>query len=237
MPLELCLSFAVLRADLARVTSVFFDPDVLSIFDSTFFQMLLGFPCCFKLFVAFRALLVFGCIQLRIFSALLSQHFLKFLVRVCLIRLFWTFLRDLVIFDLMTLYNLIEPGLIKGPFVWLSLLLNSDRAGTDCLVSLGLHISVQVVDVCHHNLRRSKSSLDEPQRKCVLLVWLDILRVARDLLLTTLRDVWKFRGLRLISKKHIEIVYHWSLVDVVHGLLCLNVFIKCFINLRVINDL
>ena len=88
MLLEIQLSFTLLLADLAWITSVFFDLDVLSILGSAFFQMLLGFPCCFKLFVALRALLVFGCIQLRIFLTLLSQHFLKFLVRVCLIRLF-----------------------------------------------------------------------------------------------------------------------------------------------------
>ena len=86
--LELHLSFTLLRADLARITSVSFDFDVLRIFGSAFFQMLFGFPRRLKLLVALRALFVIGGKLQRIFSALLSQHFLKFLARVCVIRLF-----------------------------------------------------------------------------------------------------------------------------------------------------
>ena len=88
MLLEIQLSFTLLLADLAWITSVFFDLDVLSILGSAFFQMLLGFPRRLKLLITFRTLFVIGCKLLRIFPALLSQHFLKFLVRVCLIRLF-----------------------------------------------------------------------------------------------------------------------------------------------------
>ena len=88
MLLELRQSFAFLLADPARVTSIFLNFDEITTFPPAIFQMSLGFPSRFIPLVTLRALLVFGCIQLRIFSALLSQHFLKFLVRVCLIRLF-----------------------------------------------------------------------------------------------------------------------------------------------------
>ena len=88
MLLEIQLRFAILLADLARIASVFFDPEVLSIFGSAFFQMLLGFPCRLKSLIALRALFVIGCKLQRIFSALLSQHILKFLGCVSLIRLF-----------------------------------------------------------------------------------------------------------------------------------------------------
>ena len=88
MLLKFYLSFTFLLADLAWITSIFFDPDPLSIFVSASLQMPLGFPRRHKLLVAFRTLFVIGCVQQRIIFALLSQHFLNFLVRVCLIRLF-----------------------------------------------------------------------------------------------------------------------------------------------------
>ena len=86
--LELYLRFAFLLTDLARITFIYLDPNPLSIFASANFQMLLGVPCRLKLFIALRALLVLSCVQQRIFLALVSQHFLKFLGPVGVIRLF-----------------------------------------------------------------------------------------------------------------------------------------------------
>ena len=88
MLLKLRLSFAILSADLARVTSVLFDSDILSTFGSAPFQMPLSVPRPLELLVALRALLVLGCIQLRILLALLSQHFAEFPGRVRVIGFF-----------------------------------------------------------------------------------------------------------------------------------------------------
>ena len=86
--LELRLRFAVLHADLARITPVLFDHDTRGTFLSAVSQVPLGVPRRLVLLVALRALLVVGRIQQRIFLALVSQHFLKFPGRVCVIRLF-----------------------------------------------------------------------------------------------------------------------------------------------------
>ena len=88
MLLELGFSFTILGADLARVTSVLFDPDILSTLWSAPFQMLLGVPGPLELLVALRTLLVLGCVQQRILLALLSQHFAEFPARVRLIGFF-----------------------------------------------------------------------------------------------------------------------------------------------------
>ena len=88
MPLKLYLSLVIPGADLARITSVYLDHDTHSTFAPAIPQVPFGFPRSFKPLVAFRALFVIGGKLQRIFSALLSQHFLKFLARVCVIRLF-----------------------------------------------------------------------------------------------------------------------------------------------------
>ena len=88
MLLELVLCFVILGADLARVTSVLFDPDPLGTIASAVFQVQLGVPRPLELLVALWTLLVLGCVQQRILLALLSQHFTEFPGRVRVIGFF-----------------------------------------------------------------------------------------------------------------------------------------------------
>ena len=100
----------------------------------------------------------------------------------------------------MTLNYRIKPGLIKGPLFLLRVLPGHVLTDPDCSVPLRLHVCVEVVDVGHHDLRRSQTGFDETQRKCVLLIRLNYLRVARDLLFAIQGRILRLLDLGLLSK-------------------------------------
>ena len=69
----------------------------------------------------------------------------------------------MVVFDLMTLDDLVEPSLVKGLVLLMSPLLGQRRSLVTSLVTLAEHAGVDVLDMVVHDLR------DTHLRGCVLL--------------------------------------------------------------------